>query len=160
VGHPLATEQREENLERFLETADAVVEGVAECVELRLVPPAADPQDEPATAHLVERRRHLRQQGRIAERHREHERPDLDPLRDRGDGGEHGPALVNTPAGLVRLVLRAKDEVVGAPHRVEPRLISGDRHGAQRLEGRRLTKDVVVPERQHQSRLHRRILVP
>jgi hypothetical protein len=52
-------QQRFENLDRLLEAADTMVEREVEGVEFRLVPAAADPEDEPSAAHLVERCRHL-----------------------------------------------------------------------------------------------------
>ena len=113
--------------------ADAVVERVAEGVELGLVPSAAEAEDQPTVAHLVELGRHLGGERRVAEREREHERPDLDARRHRRDGGQHGPALVD--AGRRPVV--AKDEVVGAPHRVEPAGLGRERH---RRAGRRIPR--------------------
>ena len=94
-AHSLAAEERREDLEPLLEAADAVVERVAEGVELGLVPSAAEAEDQATIAHLVELDRHLRGERRVAEREREHERADLDARRHRRDGGQDGPRLVD-----------------------------------------------------------------
>ena len=76
---PALAEQREDDLERLLESADAVVEREVEVAELRLVPAAAEAEHQPTAADLVELGGHLRGERRVAERDREHERTDLDP---------------------------------------------------------------------------------
>ena len=104
------------------------------------------PEDQPSATDLVELGGHLGGERRVAERQRQHQRPDLDPRGHRRDRGEQRPRLVD--AG--RLVALAEDEVVGAPHRVEAALLGGNRHGPQVGEAARL----VVGERQHQPDLH------
>ena len=147
-AHRLAAQQRRDDLHPLVEAAHAVVERVAEGVELRLVPAAAEAQDQPPSADLVQLGGHLRHERGVPERERQHERADLDPRGDRGNGGEHGPRLVDAERALVV----AEDEVVRAPHRVEPGLLGRERHGAQVGEAARL----VGPEGQHQSDLHAR----
>ena len=56
-----------DDLDRLLEAADAVVEGVAEGVVLRFVPAGAEAEDEAAAADLVDRLGHLGHQARVAE---------------------------------------------------------------------------------------------
>ena len=145
-AHALTTQERHEDLASLLETSDAVVERVSEGVELGLVPAAADAQDQPPAADLVELRRHLRGQRRVAEGKGQHEWPELDARGDRGDGREDGPRLVDALGGAVV----AEDEVVGAPHRVEAIHLGRQRHLAQLVESARLVR----AERQHQSDLH------
>ena len=97
-AHPLTAEEGRQDLETLLEAPDAMVERVAEGVELGLVPSAAEAEDQPPIAHLVELGRHLGGERRVAEREREHERPDLDARRHRRDRGEHGPATRGCPS--------------------------------------------------------------
>ena len=54
----------------------------------------AQPQLEAAAAHPVRARGVLREERRVAERHRAHERADPHALGDRGERAEQGPALV------------------------------------------------------------------
>ena len=146
VGHPTVAQQGHHDLEPFVEPRDAMVEGIAEGVEFRLVPAAAEAENEPAAADLVQFGGHLGGEGGVTEGKREHQRSNLDTRRHGGDRGEHGPALVD--AG--RLSFVAEDEVVGTPHRVEPVLLGRHRQRAQIREASRL----IGPEGQHQSDLH------
>ena len=65
--HPLAADERRDDLERLLEPPDAVVERVAEGRVLGLVPARAEAEDQAAVRDLVDRRRHLRGQRRRPE---------------------------------------------------------------------------------------------
>src|SRR6185437_11716343 len=61
-------EQRHHDLQHFLETVDAVVEGDTERIELRLVPTRPQAQDQPPPAYFIQGDRHLGKHGRIAQR--------------------------------------------------------------------------------------------
>jgi hypothetical protein len=60
---------------------------------LDLVPAGAQPELDPAAAHLVDRRDHLREVPEPSERHRRDERPQPDPLGVAGQAGEHRPGV-------------------------------------------------------------------
>ena len=62
-----------------------MVEGVAEGLELRLVPARAQTQCEPAAADLIDRVGHLRQKGRVAEGGAGNQWTQLDLIRCRGE---------------------------------------------------------------------------
>ncbi len=123
-----------------------MVERVSERLKLRLVPAAPQTEDEASATDLVDLGGHLGRQCGVPERHRQDERADLDARRDRCDRGQDGPALVNA----LGLAILPEDEVVGAPDRVQPVLVGGDRHGPQ---GRPAT-GLALGQRQHQSDLH------
>jgi hypothetical protein len=55
----------------------------------------AEAEDQAAAADRVGRRRHLREQGRVAERDAHDELPQLDAARCGGKGGEDGPPLMD-----------------------------------------------------------------
>ena len=73
-------QQWTQDLQGFFEAVHAMIEGQPERLVLRLVPARADPQDQASTAHLVEGRRHFRQDGRMAEGIAQHQRADLHAL--------------------------------------------------------------------------------
>jgi hypothetical protein len=85
------------------------------------VPTAAEPEDEPAAADVVEGPRHLGEQGRVAEGGTHHEDPEFDARRRLGHGCHHGPAFVD-PGISVGV---AEHEVVVAPDRVEAGVLGG-----------------------------------
>ena len=60
-------EQRGNDLQRFFETANAMVVGEAKGAVLRFVPTGAESEDHTAATDFVDRGRHLGDQGRIAE---------------------------------------------------------------------------------------------
>ena len=71
-------QQWRHDLHALVEAADPVIERIAERVELRLMPAAAQAEDQPATADLVELRGHLGHERRVAEWQGQDERADLD----------------------------------------------------------------------------------
>jgi hypothetical protein len=90
----------------------------------------AQTQDQAPVAHLVEGRRHLRQDGRMAEGIDQDQRAQLHSLGRFGQGREHRPAFPHAPGRLSRSAL---EEVVREPEAIEAvafRLL-GD--GADRL---------------------------
>ena len=123
--HPLAGERAPDDLERLLEARDAVVVGQAERAVLGLVPAGAEPEDEPAAAHLLDRRRHLRDQPGRMERGAGDERAELDTLGDRRQRGEHRPDL---PRPALLTAVAAVEQVVAEPDRVEALLLGRAGH--------------------------------
>jgi hypothetical protein len=85
-----------------------------------VVPAGPEAEDEAAAGDRIGRRGHVREQGRIAERHAHDERADLDAVRGGGEGGEDRPPLVDA---LGRLPRRATEEVVTDPGGVEAELL-------------------------------------
>src|SRR5207249_3429275 len=86
-------EQRDDDLERFLEAAGAVVERVAVCIELRLVVACAKAKDQASAADFVERVGHFGEQGRVAKGGAGHERSERHSARDRRQGAQQRPRL-------------------------------------------------------------------
>ena len=84
---------------------------------LPLVPAGAEPQLDPAAAHLVDRRNDLRQVAGQAVRDRAHQGPETDPRRLPGKAGERRPCVGR---GLVARP-RERPVVVGAKVRAEGR---------------------------------------
>ena len=79
IDMPL-TQQWLEDLQGFFEAVHAMIEGHPERLILRLVPSRADTQDQTPVTHLVDGRRHFRQDRRIAEGIARHQRADLHAL--------------------------------------------------------------------------------
>ena len=92
--HPLAADERQDDLERLLEPPDAMVERVAEGGVLRLVPARAEAEDQAAVRDLVDRRGHLRGERGRPEPGAQDDRAELRPLGRGGDGGEQRGRLV------------------------------------------------------------------
>ena len=116
VGHPLAADERQDDRNRLFEPADAVVERVAECRVLGLVPPGAEPEDQPPVRDLVDRRRHLRRDRGRPEPGAQDDRAKLGTLRRGRDGCEQRRRLVQ--ARLV-LVGETEEDVVIQPEAVD-----------------------------------------
>jgi hypothetical protein len=95
-----------------------MVERHAEGRELGLVPTGAQAEGEAPTADLVQRRRHLGQDGRIAKGGTGDECANLDPGGRLGQRREDGPAL---PDAARRPVRRPVDEMVVEPEGIEAR---------------------------------------
>src|SRR4051794_11675276 len=96
VGRPdvadrLAIEQPSDQADRLGETVEPFAESAAEVESERLVllaePAAAEPQDGPATADLVERGRQLRGEARVAKRVRRDQESQPGTRGDRGNRG-------------------------------------------------------------------------
>ena len=79
-GDGLAAQQGNDDPERLFESIDPMVAGEAERLVFGVVPPGAETEDQPATAHLVGRCSHLGDEGRAPEARAQDERPDLDAL--------------------------------------------------------------------------------
>jgi len=92
-----------------------------EPVQLLLDRPPPEPQLEAAAAHDVDRRGHLGQHRRVAERVAGDEVTDPDPGRARRDRGGERPTLVGVSVDRAR-----RGEVVHEPHRVEPGPLGGE----------------------------------
>jgi hypothetical protein len=107
-GDCLPAEQPDDDLQPFGEPAHPVVVRKAERPMLGLVVPAADPQNQPAARHPVERGGQVRHQAGPAERRARDDRPDLHAGSHRRDCREHRPGVLHA-------------EVVGDPHRVDAR---------------------------------------
>ena len=116
----LAGEQPLDQPDRLLQPVEPLAEArpeiEPECFVLALEPAAADAEDEPAVRKVIERRRQLRGEARVAERVRGDEQAELRRCRERREGGERRPALElgGAPVALVG------EEVVVEPQAVEP----------------------------------------
>jgi len=88
----------------------------AEVEMLLLEPGGAEAEDRPAAADLVERRGHLRHEGRVADRIRPDHEPNPDALGRGRPGGDRQPSLED---GAVR-VADDRVEVVPRPQRRIP----------------------------------------
>ena len=80
----------------------------------------------------VERGDGLGQQGRLAVRHAGHQRSEADPLGACGERAEQRVGLEHLLVGVAEH--RQLEEVVHHEHRVESRLLGGDRLGGDALE--------------------------
>ena len=109
-------------VEGLLEARDTLVVRDAERVELAPVPARAEPEHEAPLAHLVDRRRHLRQHARRVEARAGHERPEPHPLGHRRERGQQRERL---PRPALRIVI---EQVVAEPDRLEPDLLGRPRH--------------------------------
>ena len=147
---PFAVDERRDDPDGLLEPADPMVERVAERVVFGLVPAAAQAEDQPASGNLIGGRGHLGQEARIPEGRREHERPELDPLGDRRNGGQERPGLVDPD--LVAVIL-AEEEVVADPQAVDPARLgmAGERRDLRPAAAFAIVRGL----RQHDSDLHR-----
>src|SRR5581483_2522345 len=123
--HALAGEHPPDDLERLLETGDAMVVGEPERPVLGLVPPRAEAEDEPAAADLGDRRRHLRQQPGWVEARAGDERSERHPLGDSRQRREQRPDL---PGAALVASVAAVEQVVAEPDRVEAARLRDPRH--------------------------------
>ena len=130
--------QRPDDRERLLEAVDAVVEREAEGAKLGLVPAGAEPEHEATAADLVDRGGLLGQQRRVVEVRARHERPELDPGGDGGDGAHQRPCLPR-PARIA--VGPAIEEVLAEPDRVEAEVLDGP-HQVEQLRPANLALDL------------------
>ena len=128
-----------------------MIEGVAEGIVLRLVPATAEPEDEAPVADLIQRVRHLGEQGRVAERRAGDERADLDLRGDRRDRAQEGEDL---PAAALVLFRVAIDEVIGEPEGVEADLLGRLRHRLNVCVPWRLAAQRTLTERGHHTEFH------
>src|SRR5438128_6962592 len=88
--------------------------------ELELVPPGAEPEDQPAPADLVDGRGDLGEHCRVVEVRTGDQRAELDPTGNRRKRGERRPCLPWT----LRLALGLSiEKVVADPERVEADLL-------------------------------------
>ncbi len=131
-----------------------MIERIAERAELRFVPPRAKTQNQAALANLVERIRHLGQQGRIAERRTHHQRANLDALGGLGQRRQQCPALPDTAS---RLVLPLEQQMVGDPDGIEPVALDRERRIAN-LPISQHRAAIRFGDRQHDPDFHNRSL--
>src|SRR5262245_59673696 len=77
------SKQGVDDLDRLFEAANAMIEGIAKRLVLRLVIASADPKDQPSDADAIDRIRSLGQSRRIAEARAHHDGADFNARRDR-----------------------------------------------------------------------------
>ena len=118
-------EHRGDDPQALLERVEATLEGHAERGELGLVPAGAQAEDESPAADLVERLGHLREQGRVPQRHSRDVGAEPDPRHGDRQRREQRHRLPGA-APLPRRV--AEPEVVGDPQRVEAHGLAGPGH--------------------------------
>ena len=146
--HRLPAQHRTNDLQRFLETADAPFPRIAERHVLGLEIAGAESEDEPTFAQFVDGVRHPRQQRGVAVPGVHHQRSDLDPARLAGQrtGGDHAlPCPVGAADELRRrarperleLSRGGVAEVVDQPDRVESDLLgpAGELHDLRSARG-------------------------
>ena len=132
VGDGLAVEQPADEPDGLVEAIDPLAEARPELepegVMLTLEPGRTDPQDRPAIAQVVERRRKFGGHPGVAKRVRTDHEAKACVLRERGQGGQDGPALEH------RLLPRTEDRVqmIPGPNRVPARSIGEDRRVSER----------------------------
>src|SRR4029079_8720463 len=115
VAEALAVEQAPDDLDGLRQAIETLA-GDRAAVErersmLLLDPAAADAEDRPSATDVVDGRRHLRDESRVAERVRAHEMTDPRPGRDRGHGRQRRPALELRSVGVALVV----EEVIVDP---------------------------------------------
>jgi hypothetical protein len=114
----LSGEERSDDPEPLLEPAHTMVGRIAEGLVLRVEPAGPDAENQTASADGVGRRRHLREEGRVAEQDAHDELALLDAIRRRGQRGDDRPRLVDAhdrPTG------RTGQEVVADQAESSPR---------------------------------------
>jgi hypothetical protein len=121
-----AVQQPSDDLEGFLEPRRSMVVREAEGIELGSVPSRPHPQDQPAAAHFVDRRRDLGQHRRGMEVETGDERAQPHAL---GHGGERREERPRFPRPALRTAVASVEVVIADPDRVEPRVLGGERHG-------------------------------
>jgi hypothetical protein len=117
-------------------------------VEFLREPAAAEPDDDAPVADAVERRDHLRQQRRVAEADRRHQRAELDLLGQRADRRQRRPRLEDGDRRHRNAV-----EVIVEPHRVVAELVHRQRRRLRLIPA-------ALDLRQHHTELHSRHRVP
>jgi len=103
--------------ERLVERSEPARHGLevdAEAPVLELEPAGADAEVEASAAHVIERRRHLRGEARMAVRVTGHHRADAGAARRLGEGGDRRPRLEARPLRIDE----DRVEVVEVPERV------------------------------------------
>ena len=145
------TQQWLEDLQCFFEPVDSMIEGQPERLILQLVPSRADTQDQTSVAYLINRRRHFRQDRRIAEGIASHQRTDLHALCRFGQCRQHGPAFPDSPGRLTRI---AVEEMVGEPDAIEAIRLRLLRNCADRIIRTPAVVFAVVRQEHHQPNLH------
>ena len=104
MGDGLAIEQPPDQSDRFVEPVEPFTEAGAEVeaerVVLALEPAPAEAEDEPSARQVVERRRGLGGQARVAERVGGHQEAEPAPGGQDGEGGQGRPALQLRIAGI------------------------------------------------------------
>ncbi len=116
----LVREQAAHDLDRLLEpvdTGDRRLEFDAVRVVLVDLPAGADAEHQPAVGDVVDRRRPVGEDRRMVHRRGSDERAEAHAFGDRGDRGQHRPALVHV-AGRDRLAAGVRHVVVGVPEAV------------------------------------------
>jgi hypothetical protein len=146
-------QERDDDLEGFLEPLVDVVLGQAEAVRSAPGVARSQAQDEPPAADLVDRRGGLGDDPGVAVEGGRDPRPDLDPGRHRRDRGRHRDAV---PEAVDRALLgQAPHELVRAPHRVEADLLGANRHLSDLAPARRGGILAGAPGSEHDTDLER-----
>ena len=83
--------------------------------------PAPESEDQAAAADVIDRRGHLRDDARVAERVGPDEETEPDPARRGAPGGQRGPALEER----LERVAAGRIQVVVAPQVVVPEVVDG-----------------------------------
>ena len=119
---PLLAHEQRHDLDRLLEPVDPFAgRGQFDAVPpvLVLVPACAEPQDQAAAAHVIDRDRLLQEHGRVPERVARHQHPEPDPARACREGRQERPAFETT---ILRGTVRVH-EMIDDPRVVEPEIL-------------------------------------
>src|SRR5680860_512275 len=114
------TQESVNDLHRFLEATDPVVERKPKGIIFRLMPAGAKTQDKSPATDLVDGVCHLGNQGRVAKAGAGNERRDFDALCGGGQGGKQRPDI---PRPLGMHTGKPKEQMIGQPDGVEPDLV-------------------------------------
>ena len=118
MAEPLTVEQSPDEHRRLVESVEPLAESGSEVdperVVLALEPAPAEPEDRSTCRHVVDRRRQLGDESRVAERRGRHEQAEADTLRAGRHRRERRPALELwvAPVTLVR------QQVIVEPQRI------------------------------------------
>src|SRR5215510_16618181 len=140
-----------EDLQGLFEPSHTMVEGQPKRLILRLVPSRADAQDQAPMAHLIDGRRHFRQDGWMAEGVACNQRAEFHVLGRFCQRCQHRPAFPNSTGRLTRIAIQ---EVVREPETVEAICLGLLCDGADRLIRTLAVVFAVVRQEYHQPNLH------
>ena len=114
-------QQGADDLDAFPEAGELVVGGKPEGPVLVVVVARPNPQDQPSTADVVHRLRHLGEQSRTAKSHAEDQGAELGAARAGRERGEQRPAFPG-PARFL-LPVEQVEEMVHHPDRIETHVL-------------------------------------
>src|ERR1700676_211920 len=120
--HMSFAQKRDYYLEGLVKTTGKVIEGVAKCVVLWLMPAGTEPQDETPATDLVKGIGHLGKHSGRTKRGTCHHGATFDAGRDGCQGAEHSERL---PGSKLFLLRETVDEVVCQPEGIEAVLLGG-----------------------------------